>query len=225
LRKTGEGNFGFEAVGHFWGKMKLPELEVIEYIPLPEFNGIDFGCGFVKDKSGFTFAFGNKQTMVTSDVYLARFRTENPAGDWNYWDGQAWSASVKSAAVIAKGASTSVNVCRVKNKYLLTTSSFNVACDQGKDILISFSENPTGPFSPLKKIWTLDDTVDGHYPFFYLPAAHPEFINQKNELLVTYSINSYEPCLPICVNGRMNPDHYRPKAIRVPLEIIDPELK
>ncbi len=224
LRKTGEGTFGFEAVGHFWGKMKFPEMKVIEYIPLPEFNGIDFGCGFVNDKSGFTFAFGNKQTLTTSDVYVARFKTENPAGDWSYWDGKAWGANIGNAAVIAKGASTSVNVCRITNNFLLTTSSFSVACDQGNEILTSFSENPMGPFSPLKKIWTLDDTVEGHFPFFYLPVAHPEFINGKNELLVTYSINGYEPCLPACVNGRMNPDHYRPKAIRVPLEIIVPKL-
>jgi len=38
------------------------------------------------------------------------------------------------------------------------------------------------------------------------------------------SINGYEPCLRNCVNGRMNPDYYRLKAIRVPLELIDSGL-
>jgi len=69
-------------------------------------------------------------------------------------------------------------------------------------------------------VFTVDDTVEGHHPFFYLPVAHPEFLDEKGDLLVTYSINGYEPCLRNCVNGRMNPDYYRPKAIRVPLEMI-----
>jgi hypothetical protein len=37
---------------------------------------------------------------------------------------------------------------------------------------------------------------------------------------VTYSINGYEPCVSACVRGRAIPDHYRPKAIRVPLDQI-----
>ena len=81
--------------------------------------------------------------------------------------------------------------------------------------------NPVGPFTSLKKMFTVDDEYDGHYPFNYFPVAHPEFVNASDELLVTYSINNYEPCLPACVNGRSNPDHYRPKAIRVPLSLID----
>jgi hypothetical protein len=93
-----------------------------------------------------------------------------------------------------------------------------VACDQGKDIYLSVADKPTGPFSPREKILTVDDTVDGHYPFFYSVFAHPEFINDRNELLITYSINGYEPCVPSCVNGRMNPDYYRPRAIRLPLD-------
>jgi hypothetical protein len=85
---------------------------------------------------------------------------------------------------------------------------------------MSTSGRATGPFSTLKKIYTIDDRYRGHSPFFYFPITHPEFINSKNELLVTYSINGYEPCESSCVKGRAIPDHYRPKAIRVPLELI-----
>jgi hypothetical protein len=88
------------------------------------------------------------------------------------------------------------------------------------------SKSPTGPFSSLKSIYTLDDVYEGHYPFFYFAVAHPEFINEKNEILVTYSINGYEPCVSACVKGRAIPDHYRPKAIRVPLgEIRKSEVR
>lgn len=36
-------------------------------------------------------------------------------------------------------------------------------------------------------------------------------------LLITYCVNGYEPCVSNCVNGRMNPDYYRPRAIRLPI--------
>ena len=45
--------------------------------------------------------------------------------------------------VIAHGASTSVHVCKIRNKYLLTTSQFSVACDQGKDIYMATSSKPS----------------------------------------------------------------------------------
>lgn len=226
LQKTAEGGqWGFRAVGHYLGKLAFPEIKIIGYVALPSFDGVEFGCGFVSDsKSGFTYAFGNRKNFTSSDVFVARFPTKNPGSDWVYWDGGNWSSNVTEAAVIARGASTSVSVCKVKNKFVLTTSEFSVACDQGKDIYISISSSPAGPFSPLKKIFTVDDIVQGHFPFFYLPAAHPEFINADNELLVTYCINGYEPSVSSCTNGRANPDYYRPRAIRIPLKLIDPNF-
>ena len=212
------GMWGFKAIGHYWAKMSFPELNVTDYVKLPSFNGISFWCGFIKDgSSGFTFAFGNKRDFTASDVYVARFPTEHPEGGWSFWDGKGWNANVTNAVVIARGASTSVNVCKVRNQFLLVTTEFSVACDQGRRIYVAVSDKPTGPFSPRKEIFTVDDAVQGHYPFFYSAVAHPEFINADG-LLVTYCINGYAPCVPTCVAGRMNPDYYRPRAIRLPLK-------
>ncbi len=102
----------------------------------------------------------------------------------------------------------------------MTTSSLSIACDQGKDIFVATSEKMTGPFTPLKKIYEVPDRFNGHSPFFYLPMAHPQFLNTRGELLITYSINGYEPAVSACANGRAIPDHYRPKAIRVPLTLL-----
>lgn len=223
LRKTAAGGmWGFESVGHdAWGILSFPDLKVIRYIDLPPFNGIGFGNGFVRERDGYTYAFGGKQKGITSDVYVARFKSPHPEAPWTFWDGKDWNADVTQAMPIAKGASTSVHVCKVRGKFLLATSEFSIACDQGKTLFIATSESPAGPFSPLKPIFTVDDTVEGHRPFFYLPSAHPEFINGEDEILITYSINGYEPCIPACKNGRANPDHYRPKAIRVPLSCLN----
>jgi len=219
IQKTAQGGmWGFKPIGQYWARWVLPEMKVAGYVKLPSFNGIYFWCGFVKDEeSGFTYAFGDKRNFTAGNVYVARFPTKNPESDWSFWDGRGWNFDVTSAAVIVQGASTSVNVCKVKGKFLLTTSEFSVACDQGRAIYISVSDSPMGPFSARKEIFAVDDTVNGHHPFFYSVAAHPESIDADNGLLITYCINGYEPCIPTCVNGRMNPDYYRPRAIRLPL--------
>jgi len=221
LEKTGKGGmWGFAAQTHdYFAKIEFPQLTRISYVALPSFNGIGFGQGFVQDEE-FTYAYGGKRDGTASDVFVARFKSTNPERDWTFWDGNHWGANVTNAASIARGTSTSVHICKAQDMFLLTTTAFSIACDQGKDIYMATSKSPTGPFSPLKTIYKLDDIYEGHYPFFYIAVAHPEFINDKNEILVTYSINGYEPCVSACVKGRAIPDHYRPKAIRVPLEEI-----
>lgn len=219
LQRTPQGGmWAFKGIGQYWAKLAFPQLKVVGYTELPSFNGISFGCGFVKDEeSGFVYAFGQRQRFTASDVFVARFPANNPEGPWTFWTGKTWDANVTKAARITQGASTSVNVCGVGGKFLLLTTEFSVACDQGRAIYISVAESPTGPFSPRTKIFTVDEAVQGHRPFFYMAESHPELI-QDNELLITYCINGYLPCVPNCVNGRMNPEYYRPRAIRLRLK-------
>ena len=218
IDKTPEGGmWGFKNIGQSLVEMSFPDLKVTRYVKLPSFNGIQFSCGFVTDdQSGFTYVFGDKHRGIGCTIYVARFQTTNPETNWTFWDGKSWSDNVTNVAIIGQGASVSVKVCKVKNKYLLVTTAFSVACDQGRDIFVMSSDRPTGPFTRRQKIFSVDDVVDGHYPFFYCAVPHPEFID-TNGILITYSINGYAPCLPTCVNDRMNPDYYRPRAIRLPL--------
>jgi hypothetical protein len=219
LQSTPQGGmWGFKTVGQYWAKLSFPELRNAGYAKLPSFNGISFGCGFAKDeKLGFIYAFGQKQRGMESDVFVARFSANNPEGPWVFWTGKTWDANVAKAARITQGTSTSVSVCKAGGTFLLLTTQFSVACDQGRAIYISVADSPVGPFSPRTKIFTVDDAVQGHHPFFYLAEAHPEFI-KDNELLITYCINGYLPCVPNCVNGRMNPDYYRPRALHLLLK-------
>jgi hypothetical protein len=218
MKKTGDGMWGFGSAGNdFWGKVAFPSMEIIDYVPLPRFDGVQMGQGFVVDGE-WVYVFGGKSHKLATDVIVARFKRDETT-NWSFWNGTNWNGTSTNAAPIGQ-ASVGVHVCYARGKYVLTSGSFSVGCDQGKDIFMAVSDKPTGPFSKLKKVWTLDDIYKGHYPFNYIPQAHPEFINDKNEILVTYSINGYEPKVPACVNGRAIPDHYRPKAIRVPLTLL-----
>lgn len=226
LEPRGEpGNFDFKTSARYWAKMPLPNLKPITYSKLPDSNDIDFGCGFARDdEAGDVLAFGQKGNGFETSVFLARFKPSAPERDWKYWNGKSWDKNAATVAPVTKSASVSISASKIRGKYVLVSSALSVGCDMGKDIFVSTSNSPIGPFSPIKKIYTIDDTADGHYPFFYIPTAHPEFINENDEILVTYCINGYEPCVPMSVNGRMNPDHYRPKAIRVPLKLISSDL-
>lgn len=157
-------------------------------------------------------------------MYVARFPLNNPAASWKFRDGKGWDTEVLNAVPMGEDVGFTPMVSMVNNKYVLISSEYSVGCDQGKEIFSSFSNFSTGPFSTRKLIYTIDDTVQGHYPFFYGVMAHPEYINKRNELLVTYNINGYDPCVVSCVNNRFNPDYYRLRAIRVPLKLIDSKL-
>src|SRR6266581_5890595 len=86
LRKTPAGGmWGWESIGHdFWAKIKFPGLGDLAYAPLPSFNGITFGNGFVKEGETI-YAFGGKQKGLASDVFVAQFPAAKPEADWAFW--------------------------------------------------------------------------------------------------------------------------------------------
>jgi hypothetical protein len=221
MKKVGEGMWGFGSAGNdYFGKVSFPSMNIVDYVPLPRFDGVQMGQGFVEDAgTGWVYAFGSKARGLGSDVVVARFRVDKPSEPWRFWNGTNWKATSTNAATIGE-ANIGVHVCYVRGKYVLTSGTLSIAADQGREIFMATSDKPTGPFTKLTKVWTVDDTYKGHYPFFYIPQAHPEFVNERNEILVTYSINGYHPAVEDCINGRAIPDHYRPKAIRVPLKMI-----
>jgi len=224
LKNDGSGAFGFAAAGNdLMAKIIYPSMHVAGFDTLQDFKGINFGVGLIENpKDGFVYVYGQKLNYLTNSLYIARFPAASPNHLWQFWDGRQWQNDIDKISAIAKqeGVSGTFHVSKVKDKLLLVSSALSINCDSGKDIYTSFSQNLTGPFTERKTIYTIDDTLKGHYPFFYTTVAHPQFINNKNELLITYSINGYGDCVETCINGRMNPDYYRVKAIRVPLALI-----
>ncbi|MEP6513170.1 MAG: hypothetical protein ABJA79_04845, partial [Parafilimonas sp.] len=85
LQNTGTGGaWGFGSAGNdFWGKIKFPEMKVVGYRELQNFNGINFGSGFVQDdENEFVYAFGQKSEsdsiFFSSNLFFARFSSVNP---------------------------------------------------------------------------------------------------------------------------------------------------
>lgn len=224
LKSTGGGDFGFANVDtSYVAKIKVSDMSVAGYSILPSKNGIVFNSALIKE-GNYNYIYGIKDNGFGNDVFVARFPYENIYADWEYYGTGGWSTDLTAIKKIHSEFTASFNICKIKNKYVLITTEFSVGCDQGKDIFTYTSDQPYGPFKNKQIVWTLDDTIEGHYPFFYLANAHPEYDNGKDELLITYCINGYGTCVNTCNGGRKNPDTYRPKAIRVPYKLIDASL-
>ncbi|HEY2725705.1 MAG TPA: hypothetical protein VGI61_00915, partial [Parafilimonas sp.] len=224
MNANGAEGFGFASSGNdYFAKIKFPEMNVVGYISLQNFNGIGFGIGFIKDDANeFVYVYGQKLIYTQNSLYVARFSVNDPNCNWEFWNGKLWSKNVNEIMPVAKqfGVEGTFQVSKIKNKIVLTSSALSVGCDQGKNIYTAVSNNITGPFSEKKTAYIIDDTLQGHYPFFYAAIVHSEFINDKDEVLMTYAINGYGKCVETCINNRFNPDYYRLKAVRIPAGFI-----
>ncbi|RYD88886.1 MAG: hypothetical protein EOP54_26525, partial [Sphingobacteriales bacterium] len=180
----GGGNMGFASTGKFaFAKIKYPEMVVDGYIQLENSNKLSYGVGFIKEGK-YVYAYGHNlnHKIAASEIYVARFLADKPYGKWDFWDGKKWQGDAKLAAVIGTTAGGTPMVAKVKNKIVLVGSQLSVGCDQGTEIYTAASNSLTGPFPSMKKIHAIDDRKEGHSPFFYLPALHPEFIDKNGNI-------------------------------------------
>jgi hypothetical protein len=218
---------GTDPTTHSFAKINPSTLAVEGYKDLASTGDISFGQGFIKDvASGYYYAYGQKQvnTPLSWPQYVARFPISNPNAAWTYWNGSSWVSSVASASPIATSGSFSNNVYKLGAKYVSISTEFSLDCDMGTNIYASVSSSPTGPFSTPTSIYQIEDRSSGHTPFFYGANLHPEYINGNNEILMTYDIHHYGSCITTCVSGRQPTDGYLPRAVRVPMSMIDPSL-
>ncbi|HLZ89707.1 MAG TPA: hypothetical protein VKQ52_20780, partial [Puia sp.] len=221
-QKDTAGGLGFTRGGNdVLAKMLLPGLQVAGYDPLRSFGTASFGLGFDADEPGdYVYTWGIQPAYINCHIVVARFPRNNPRAPWAFWNGKAWDTAVAHMASIATGASNGSYVAKVRNKYVLVSTEFSVSCDAGTRIYVATSDRITGAFTDNRVLYTIPDNVLGHTPFFYGPVLHPEYINSKNEILITYDINGYSNCEPNCIGNGFNPDYYRPRGLRVPLGLI-----
>ncbi|WP_457133735.1 DUF4185 domain-containing protein [Mucilaginibacter sp. UYNi724] len=185
---------------------------------------INWASGMVKDASGYVYAYGveSKNSGYNSNIYVARFHVDNPQA-WEYWNGVIWQAgSISKNAPVSTAGLASVAVTKVtnaagKSKYVIMTMDNGFNCnDVTRGIYVLTSDNPTGPFTAPQKVYTIKEYLGGQFARYYTPHMHPEFINGRNELLMTYCLNFSACGVPDCNNNGLDPYYYRVKGIRLP---------
>jgi hypothetical protein len=185
-------------------------------------TNINYSVGMVKGGDGYVYSFGDKAVFFGygKDIYVARFAESDPL-KWTFWNGSAWVNAPTSAAGanITSGPGNN-HISYVNGKYVMMSMDQGFNCDDHRDIYISTASSPTGPFTPMKYVYTINEYFKGKYTRYYTAAVHPEHVNGRNELLLTYSVN-YSACgLNGCETGFLDPYYYRVKGIRVPYSII-----
>jgi hypothetical protein len=128
LIKTGDGAWGFGGTGRdMFAKLKVTDMSISGYDVLPNFNGINFGAGFVRDEhSGYVYAYGYKliHERIQTEVYVARFHADTPVSNWKYWNGKDWTPRVQEVAVISRGAHNP-HVSKVGDRYLILATELS----------------------------------------------------------------------------------------------------
>ena len=187
---------------------------------------ISYAAGMVNPAGDpYVYVFGGRATnfQYAADIHVARFPLTDPQA-WTYWDGAAWRATpvTGAAARVAEGKGSS-NVGYVNGKYVLMTMGQGYNCgDTDRSIYLATANSPTGPFTPFTKVYDIGEHMYGQVAKYYTPGVHPEFVNGRDELLLTYCLNfGAEGCAPDpCRNGVVDPYFYRVKGIRVPYSLV-----
>ena len=187
---------------------------------------IGYAAGMVKAADGFVYCFGSRSSDgfgYVTDVHVARFPSASPQS-WTFWNGTAWISSPTFSATgkIADGLGTNA-IAYLNGKYIHLTMDQGFNCgDNSRNIYISTSVSPTGPFSNKKLVYNIKENYKGYNARYYTPAIHPQGDNGKNELLITYCLN-YGSCPQNDVkesDGNLDPYYYRVKGVRIPYELI-----
>lgn len=188
-------------------------------------TSILYSTGMVKANDGYVYTFGTSSPPgsfgYSSDIHVARFLQSAPQ-NWTFWNGNAWinSPIMGSSSRISTGLGSSA-ISYLNGKYILMTMDQGFNCgDNKRDIYISTSTSPTGPFTERKKVYTVTEYFYGQNARYYTPAIHPTFDNGKNELLITYCLNFSSCGLGECQEGVIDPYYYRVKGVRVPYSMI-----
>jgi hypothetical protein len=221
-KKEGAGN----NTRTFVAKFHFPDLTYLR-IDSFHFNNTNYGYSVLTDMSvGFGYVFGLYQPDLNgmNGMFLARFPLNSLHDNWQYYsaDLQKWMDPSNAGTPLAQVPGENFSVCKIRNKYILLTQEAGKTCNQGAKIYSQTSAYIYGTYKNYQLLHTITDQMGGITPATYGVSLHPQFLNTSDEVLVTYTVNGYEPCILTCSGGYDNPDYYRVKTLRVGLKKIDP---
>ena len=231
----GEGN-GLEDVDQAIYKLKVEagnEWNQVERLAIPGLSGqsdLSYKDGMVKPNDGYVYVYGERAKPGTFGyntlVQVARFAEDDPT-NWTFWNGTSWSQtpSIEPAAVVNEGNGTN-NFAYLDGRYLHLTMDQGFYCGiPSINMYIATSTSPTGPFTEPQLVYSFTEFYKGYNARVYTPIIHTASPNDKNELLLTYSIN-FGACDENSENivkeddGNLDPYFYQVKGVRVPYEMI-----
>ncbi|MCF8231033.1 MAG: DUF5005 domain-containing protein [Bacteroidales bacterium] len=207
-----EGGWGFRWMRTDLAVFSLPEvtLEKIEHVPFTEGSSIHFGHAVCDKAEGFTYIYGLGEDKKP---YVARAVKGSVMSPWKFYTGKGWSSDVKKAQpMLDIQGSEQFSVFKLNDKFVYLTQiggfDDNTIVSYTSDVPFEGWQNRQNLYKP--KVPGNDKDL-----FAYNALAHPQFINDDGELLVSYNVNSFN-----LEDLFEDATIYRPRFIRVPVERI-----
>lgn len=194
MYQGGEGMWGFMYETTHILEYALPGLQLVNNKPIP-FNGspdIHYGMAALSE-ADYNYIYAQVDIRNDFDpiteVHLARTAIGNPYENWQYYNGNGWSANsqdaVKLEGLSTVPVSSQFNVFKLQDKYVLLTQkkTFNSG-----EIYTFIADSPTGPWRNKKMIFK---TYEQNTPnlLTYNAMAHPQF-EKDGMILVSYNVNT-----------------------------------
>lgn len=215
--KTGDQAFDFAWQSNQVALIDTDTWTVRSVRPMPSASGVEWGS-WIADDHGSLLVYGVEDLGATKYLHIAKVLGHD-LGDkshWRYWDGAGWQNRESASVRVTDGVANEYSVTPYQDGYLLITQDTHTALSN--QILAYRSCSPTGPFTKPVELYRMPETGPyGSYAdpniFGYNAHEHPE-LRDRNGLLVTYNVNSFD-------SSELYDDVtiYRPRFIRVDLTV------
>jgi len=211
---------------------------------LSNYNTINYATGMVKADDGYAYVFGSRGLGFgySLQIFVARFSQADPFNNWTFWDGSTWTNKPPTTdaeytkAKLFEGTGASAAVSYVNGKFVLITLDQGFWVTTSRFVRGTVSASPTSKFAASKKLYNINEYTYGTQARYYSPNVHPQFKNENDELLFTYSLNfNADDKQDITVNASgekivngvsvvkgpyIDPYFYRVKGVRVPYSVL-----
>lgn len=190
----------------------LPEIkqESLMEIPYSQAQQVHYGHAVLEEED-YTYVYGSGKGRP----HAARYPSGNVNGQWEFYSGKKWTPNpARSRPMGRMHASEQFTVLKIKDKYVYITQMDWFS----RDICSFTSDTPYGPWKNKSLLYTTPIPGEDKNLITYNAIAHPQFI-EEGQILLSYNMNSFE-----LSDHFNNADIYRPRFVRVPLKLMDPEF-
>jgi hypothetical protein len=169
-------------------------------------DSIHFGHCLLED-GGYLYIYGLKN----GKPFVARALNQEVLKPWEFYNGKSWSEKANEAQPILdfKG-SEQFSVFKSDEAYIMIMQQGGLS----PDIYSFTSSAPYGPWGNKKLLYTTQQPPGCKQCFTYNALAHPQF-TVDNMLLISYNTNTH-----LLAEHFGDALLYRPRFIRVPMELI-----
>ena len=205
--------WGFEYLETELVQFSLPDITEVNKVKIPysNKNEIHFGHA-VLETENHLYIYG----LGKGKPYVARTKYENTNSNWEFYNGTNWVTDVNLAKpMVDFDGSEQFSVSKIENKYVYISQLGHLS----KEVYSFVSTSPFGPWNNKKLLFETPIDTNNKDLFTYNALAHPQF-TKNNELLISYNTNSMK-LQDHFTNARI----YKPRFMRVPLELIFEESK